>query len=92
MKVKWNGQTINVQNESASRKNFDATWNCYTIHVERDDWLLRNYKKLKYDAWCDDPNGDRLVDGAQYDTISSAVQDCFNNIGYPLRTVADYED
>lgn len=92
MRIKWNGQTINVKPTKSSKRYFETTWNDYTIVVELDEWLRRNYKQTKYDAWCYTPHGGLIVDGASYDTIRKAVQDCFDNIGFPLLNIGEEYD
>ena len=84
IRIKWNGKAIDVQSNVHSKTSFETVWNDYTIVVKLDEWLRRNFKKTCYDAWCYTPSGDAIVNGASYPSIRAAVQDCFDNIGYPL--------
>lgn len=93
MKVKWNGEIINVENESdIPKKHFFAYWNDYTIEVSFDEEIKRLVGKKQYIADCYDPNGGLLVNWACFPTMKEAVQCCFDNIEYPLINIENEEE
>lgn len=92
MKVKWNDQVINVQNQADNpSKDFFCVWNGYTIEIILDEWVKRYYKKKSYRVACSTPVGGYIVDGI-CNSIKEGLQECFDNIDYPLKTIDDYEN
>jgi hypothetical protein len=81
MRIKYNNQTINIQNQSDNpKKEFFCVWNGYTIQVGLDEYMKKHYKKTSYDAWCCVPSGGYIVNGASSPTMREAVQECFDNM------------
>lgn len=100
MKVKWNGGTIDIPNQSTKKNEFYCNWNYYTILITKEK--LRSFTKDYGYGWyiqLTNPTGGYDYDGyfknsndTYKGTISQALQDCFNNIDYPLMSVSDEED
>lgn len=96
MKIKWNNQTIDVELEKPYKNTYFCTWNDYTIEIIKEKLT---YKGEKINAWyiqLTTPNGGYDYDGyfklpnGQYGgTLRQALQDCFNNIDYPLIKIGD---
>lgn len=100
MKIKWNGETIEVENQIDSKNMFFCVWNDYTIEITREKVGL--WGTPKTNAWyvqLNTPNGGydydgyfRLSNGQLGGTLRQALQDCFNNIDYPLIKIGDVGD
>lgn len=100
MRVKWNGQTINVENWENKKNSFYSQWNDYSISTVKE--RLHGWSKDGIDAWyiqCIDPRGSYIYDGyfknkdgSYGGTLSQVLQDCFDNIGYPLVDVNEGYD
>ena len=86
MKVNFKGKILNIKNESNSRKEFNANWNGYVIEVipyEKEYCSYFNGKerqKQKYEGYCVNPLGSWICDSVSCNSISEAVQECFDNI------------
>ena len=92
MKVKWNNQILNIENQADNpNKDFFCVWNDYTIEITLDDWYKKCYKKKLYNVTCSTPVGGYIVEGT-CKTIREGLQECFDNIDYPLKTMEDYEN
>ena len=93
MRVKWNNQTLNLNNElSKPTKDFYCNWNNYSIQITFDEWIKRHYKRNEYSAWCYDPKGGACVAGGGYSSIQEALQECFDNIWLPLVNINDPDE
>jgi len=94
MKIKYDNQTIDVDNQSSHpKKEFYTYWNDYFIQVVPDEFVRKHHKKKN--AWvvcCVDPVGSYLVDAVDYGTVRQMVQLCFDNIDVPFKTIEDFED
>jgi hypothetical protein len=83
IKVKFKDKTLDIKNESESKKEFVAHWNGYTIEVSPYETHISSNglsRKLKYEAYCVNPLGFWICDSTTHDKISEGVQECFNNI------------
>lgn len=82
MRVKFKGKTLDIKNEAKTKKEFNATWNGYVIEVTPYDmeYYSNGKRKLKYDGYCVNPMGSWLCESVTHNTISEAVQECFDNI------------
>lgn len=86
MKVKFKGKALTVNNESSSKKEFNAKWNGYTIEVSpyEIDYYSNGKQKMRYEAYCVNPMGSWIVNTTTHNTISEGVQECFNNIALDI--------
>lgn len=82
MKVKFKGKTLDIKNESNSKKEFNTNWNGYSIEVIPYETYYNNKgeNKIKYEAYCVNPLGSWICDAITHNTILEGVQECFNNI------------
>lgn len=95
MRIKFKGKTIEVKNETTSRKNFNTQWNGYTIEVTpyETHYYSNGKQKLKYEAYCINPMGAWICDTITVNTITEGVQECFNNIAIDIDDLkANYEE
>ncbi len=96
MKVKYGGQTINVENQSDHpSKEFYADWNYYTISIQKEKvggdraWYVQLTTPrggYDYDGYY------RRKDGSLGGTMSKALQDCFDNIDFPPMSIDEDDD
>lgn len=100
MKVKWNNQTIDIQNWLNKTTEFYCEWNYYSISIKREP--LKTWSKNYGNAWYVQlitPNGGydydgyfKTKDGEYGKTLKGALQDCFDNISYPLIQIGEEDD
>lgn len=85
MRVKFKGKTLDIKNEANSKKDFNVNWNGYVVEVtpyekEYSYSSGKEKQKQKYEGYCVDPMGNWICDSVTHNTISEAVQECFDNI------------
>lgn len=82
IRVKFRNKTLDIKNESNTKKEFTAIWNGYTIEVTPYDtqYFSDASRKLKYEAYCVNPLGLWICDCVTCNTISEGVQMCFDII------------
>ena len=95
MRIKFKGKTLNIKNESNSKKEFNANWNGYAIEVTpyETHFSSDGKRKLKYEAYCVNPLGSWICDATTHNIISEGVQECFDNISLDIEDLkSDYEE
>lgn len=95
MKVDFRGKKLDIKNELNSKKGFYTTWNGYIIEVNpyETHYYSNGSKKLKYEGYCTNFLGSCICDAVTYNTISEAVQDCFNNIAIDIDNLkSEYDE
>jgi hypothetical protein len=81
MRIKYNGKSIDVKNQSLfPRKEFYTYWNDYFIEVLFDESMWSRYKERRWIGICHHPSGCYIVDGIFEGTMRDVVQICFDNI------------
>ena len=82
MRVKFKGKTLDIKNEANSKKEFSITWNGYVVEVSpyEKEYYSNGKQKQKYEGYCVNPLGSWICENITHDTISAAVQECFDNI------------
>ncbi len=89
MRVKFRGNTLNIENQSNKINEFYAEWNYFIIEIFEND--KRNYvdrekwKQRRYYVCVSNPMGSCIVDGSEYPTQSKCLQCAFDNIDMDLR-------
>jgi bacterioferritin-associated ferredoxin len=86
LKVDFRGKKLDIKNELNSKKGFYTAWNGYIVEVNpyETHYNSDGSKKLKYEGYCTNFLGDCICDAVTHNTISEAVQDCFNNIAIDI--------
>lgn len=95
MRIKFKNRTLDVKNEANTKKEFNATWNGYTIEVTpyNTHYSSSGGRKLKYEACCVNPLGFWICDSITCNTISEGVQECFDSISRDIDDLkSDYDE
>jgi len=82
MKIKFKNKTLDIKNESNSRREFYANWNGYNIEISPYETHIdsKGSRKLKYESYCVNPLGSWICNSTTHNNISEGLQECFNNI------------
>lgn len=86
MKVNFRGKKLDIKNEKDSKKEFLANWNRFTIEIlpYETHYSSDGKRKLKYEGYCINGLGSCLCDATTHNTISEALQECFDNISIDI--------
>ena len=95
IKVNFRGKSLDVKNESNSKKEFIANWNGYTIEISPFETHISSNgsRKLKYEAYCVNPLGSWICNSTTHNKISEGLQECFDNIESDIDDLkSDYDE